>query len=238
MKRFVIAVACMLGSLWGGTASAGMLYPIAPPGSTVSLEPRDFIQSVPDQTFGLLNPNPVIGDNIGQHPGAFRVGFPPLGSYFVGVFGAPIDLNHPDNAVYLWETSNVSNDATGFLGPQIQLGYWNGLNFTGYGITQNALYKPTGVLEDSFPDPPFREITSSVTFLKDLLQDGMGNQLDYSLLTLNAVKIEVTDVNLHNQVTAVAVNTVPEPASIAIWGLGAIGVGLAALRKKKLAATV
>lgn len=234
MKRFVIAVACMLGSLWGGTASGG--YPIAPPGSTVSLEPRDFIQSVPDQTFGLLNPNPVIGDNYKQHPGAFGVSSPPLGSYFVGVFGAPIDLNHPDNAVYLWETTIPPIPATGTLGPQIQLGYWNGLNFTGYGITQNALYKPTD--EYTSISQSTYNINSSVTFLKDLLQDGMGNQLDYSLLTLNAVKIEVTDVNLHNQVTAVAVNTVPEPASIAIWGLGAIGVGLAALRKKKLAATV
>jgi hypothetical protein len=40
------------------------------------------------------------------NPGAFLVGFPPVGSFFIGVFGGPINTIDPDVSVYLWETSN------------------------------------------------------------------------------------------------------------------------------------
>ncbi len=99
-------------------AYASPVYPLAPPGSSVTLELDSFIQSVPEQSSGLPDPNPVIGDNIGQHPGAFGVGFPPVGTYFIGVFGGPINTNQPGNAVYLWETSVASVSMTFHLPAQ------------------------------------------------------------------------------------------------------------------------
>ena len=105
MKKLLTTFAAfvVIANLFGGQANAG-LYPVAPPGTSISLQPADFIQSVPEQSPGLPDPNPVIGDNLGQHPGAFGIGFPDTGTYFVGVFGRPIDTSQP-GAVYLWETT-------------------------------------------------------------------------------------------------------------------------------------
>ena len=188
----------------GGVVSAA-LYPVAPPGSFVELQPADFIQFVPDQSPGLPDPNPVLGDNLGQHPGAFGVGFPDAGTFFVGVFGGPINTGHPHAAVYLWETTNPPNGVA-FTGPQIQLGNWDGASFHPQGIPQTASYLGTGVLEAG------REITSSITPLSDFgIVPGHPEPL-------NAVRIEAI-ARLHNQVTAVAANVIPEPAALVVWTL-------------------
>jgi hypothetical protein len=211
MRRLVrvIAVVAGLELLLSSTAVADMLYPIAPAGSFVALHPGDFIQFVPEQSPGLPDPNPVTGDILGQHPGAFVSGMPPAGTFFVGLFGGAVDTNDPQAALYLWETSGGLGDA--FQGPQIQLGYWNGTAFIPYGNPQAAFYLDTGVLSDLGPPwmPAYggREIYSSRTPLSAL---GIYAGLP---LQLNAVRIEATE-SAHDQVTAVAANTVPEPSSM------------------------
>jgi hypothetical protein len=201
-----IALASLLVVLLGGTAFADT-YPIAPPGATVSLNASDFIQFVPQETPGMPVPNPVSGNNIGQHPGAFGTGFPPVGWFFIGVFGDLINTNDPTSAIYLWETSAAPFTGSS-TGPQIQLGYWNGNTFSPFGIPQSASYFGTGAPGMD----PFFEITSSITPLIDFgITPGFGSPL-------NALLVKVVDPNAHNQVTAVAANTVPEPSSLLLLG--------------------
>ena len=196
------------------TASANV-YPIAPPGTTVTLSLNDFIQSVPDGTPGLTGANPVIGDIIGQHPGAFITGAPLSGEFFIGVFGGRIGTGNPDAAVYLWETSG-GNEPHNMpeTGPLIQLGFWDGTAFTPEGLPQLASYLGTG---DSASD---KEILSSVTPLSDF---GVTPGFPF---TLNAVKIEIVDASVERQVTAVATNVIPEPGMgflLSVFSLGILG---------------
>jgi hypothetical protein len=202
-------------ALLAGTASA-TTYPIAPPGASVTLSPVDFIQSVPDESPRLPNPNPVIGDNLGQHPGAFVTGAPDLGSFFVGVFGGPIDTTLPDAAIYLWETTGFGAGVS-LTGPEIQLGFWDGTAFTPFGMSQPASYLATHVRAGTM------EIRSSITPLSDFdISPGFSSPL-------NAVEIEVVDSSAHNQVTAVAsnsveANAVPEPSVGPLLSIGLIGL--------------
>jgi hypothetical protein len=168
----------------------------------------------------------VIGDHLGQH-----IGWLPYDSFFIGVFGGPIATSKPDNAIYLWETTCCpgSNDVA-FTGPQIELGYWDGLGFTPFGIPQTASYLGTGVLEDpgNPPDPsepPFREITSSIVSLSDF---GIFTGFPF---VLNAIKIEAVDMSAHNQITAAATYVVPEPSTFILLGAGL--AGLVAWRRKR-----
>jgi hypothetical protein len=224
LLTIIAAAFAGMAAFFGGTASAGQ-YPVAPPGTYITLQLSSFIQSVPSQSSGLPVPNPVIGDHLGQHPGAFSSGQPPVGAYFVGVFAGLIDTSDPGTGVYLWETTGPG--LGGGAGPQIQLGHWDGTAFSAYGSPQAASYSGTGVLED-VGGGMYYEIYSSFTLLSAFgISPGAP-------LCLNAVRIEAT-VNAHNQVTAVAV--VPEPSftlgilsqpvatSAGVGGQAAFGVG-------------
>ena len=228
MKRLLtaMAVVAILAVSLNGTAYADT-YPISPPGASVALAARDFIQFVPEESPGLPVPNPVIGNNLGQHPGAFVIGFPELGSYFIGVFGGLIDTSNPTAAVYLWETTGGFPNTVPFPGPQIQVGYWDGLTFTAYGISQYASYLGTGIPETGQPpDTSRREITSSITPLVAFgITPGFASPL-------NAVRIEVADFS-HPQVTAVAATTVPEPSAMLLLGTGTALIGCSRLRSRK-----
>jgi PEP-CTERM motif len=212
---FIIVTGIVIAVVLNLNTAFGNSYPIYPPGANITLQPADFIQSVPDQSSGLPDPNPVIGDNLNQHPGAFGIGFPATGTYFVGVFGSPIDTRWP-GAVYLWETT--SSGFAGDPGPQISLGFWDGLAFTQLGDSVQALYYNTGVIWTSF-----YLINSSITPLSDF--NITGDHI------LNAVKIEAVD-GAHNQVTAVAANAIPEPSTILLVGVGLLG--LAGYARKRM----
>ena len=198
-------------------------FPIAPPGSNVILDSLDFIQSVPEQSPGLLTPNPVIGANLTQHPGAFRIGFPEVGTFFVGVFADLIDTTNPSSALYLWETTGAPDNTEPFPGPEIQIGFWDGNSFTPYGIPQLASYRGTG--EYWFDQGTFFEITSSVTPLSDF---GIAPGFP---VALNAVRIEAVNA-AHNQVTAVAADIVPESSTPLLIGIG-LAVLVALDRRKR-----
>ncbi len=241
MTRITLNVVFAAGmlALFGSPVSAD-LYSIAPSPNTVSLELNNFIQSVP-QGSGLATPNPVIGDNnIGssnsslsptQHPGAFDNGFPQNGSYFIGVFGGSIDTSNTDASVYLWETSS-SFFTSAVAGPQIQLGYWNGLDFKSSGNSVAASYLSTG--KDVFVIGPSAQgiyaLNSSITHLSDFHIS--GNPI------VNAVEISVTDQNAHNQVEAVAITAiVPEPSTFVVAATAAlVGLAIAWRRRKRVAA--
>jgi hypothetical protein len=206
MKKSLLTIStaafAAMATFFGGTASAGQ-YPVAPPGTYVTLDLSSFIQSVPSQTPGLPVPNPVIGDHLGQHPGAFVSGQPAPGTFFVGVFAGPIDTSNLNAKLYLWETSVAG--LGGSTGPQIQLGYWNGTAFSAYGNPQAASYLDTGVAGDIAG----MDIYSSIIPLSAFgIYPGFPN-------LLNAVEIEAADISAHNQVTAVAI---PETSATLLLG--------------------
>jgi hypothetical protein len=221
LLTIIAAAFAGMAAFFGGTASAGD-YPVAPPGTYITLQLSSFIQSVPSQSSGLPVPNPVIGDHLGQHPGAFGSGQPPVGTYFIGVFAGLIDTSDPGAGVYLWETSPAG--LGGGTGPQIQLGHWDGTAFSADGNPQAASYSDSGVAGDTAGMDIFSSFTPLSAF-------GISPGAP---LCLNAVRIEAT-VSGHNQVTAVAV--VPEPSftlgilshpaatSACVGGQAAFGVG-------------
>lgn len=220
----IVASAVITGAVNGTDRAFSSVYPVAPPNTMVTLQPADFIQSVPEQSPGLREPNSVIGDHLGQHPGAFDFGFPQVGTFFIGVFGGLIDSSRPENAVYLWETSCcVGTNDVAFAGPQVQLGSWDGIAFIPFGMPITAAYLGTGVLEDhgNPPDPmtpPFREITSSIISLSEF---GISPGVPF---VLNAIRVEVNDLSAHNQVTAVATHVVPEPSMVFLLGCGLLSL--------------
>ena len=214
MKKSLLTVIAAafagLATFFGGGAFAGQ-YPVAPPFTYVTLELSSFIQSVPYTSWtGSPDPNnPVIGDNLNQHPGAFYTGSPLVGAYFIGFFGVPIDTSNPGAAVYLWETTSVG--LNGAKGPQIQLGHWNGTAFHAYGNSSAASYYDTGVSVNT-GSGGYMELNSNITPLTDF-----GISPGFPAL-LNAVEIEASDFNAHNQVIAVAV--IPEPSATLLLGTG------------------
>lgn len=198
MKKSLLAISTAafagMATFFGATTSAGD-YPVAPPGTYVTLPLSNFVQSVPSQSPGLPVPNPVIGDHVGQHPGGFATGQPMPGTFFIGVLAGSIDTSDLAAGVYLWETSYPGSG--GATGPEIQLGHWDGMTFSAYGSPQPASYSGTGVLAD-VGGGLYYEIFSSFTLLS-----AFGISLGSPLL-LDAVKITATG-SAHNQVTAVAV---------------------------------
>ena len=196
-----------MAGFWAGPALAG-LYHIAPgPNTTVDLDGSDFLVAAPK---GLnYCESKAIGDNYGQHPGAFCVGWPPSDSYFIGVFADQLDLTFPQSKLYLWETtgSGLSGDA----GPHVQLGFWDwgSMTFTDRGTVETAHYFST-----QFVSPTNGYIiNSSVIPLNDLV---------LASDPINAVRISYNSGG-HNQVTAVAFKPVPEPSTAALFGLGLSG---------------
>jgi hypothetical protein len=228
MKYLAVTLAAAAGmaALSGGPASAD-LYPIAPPGTSVTLQPSEFIQSVP-QSFGVSYPNPlnqpngdtVIGDDIERHPGAV---FNSSSSFLIGVFGGPIDTS-PGADVFVWHTGR---DDFPFTGPLIQLGHWDDIGkvFTSFGNTVATSFLDTGV---SVPVVGFfGELSSSITPVSAFGVDGIP--------FLNAVELTYNNsLGSDNRVTGVAANLVPEPSTMLFFGSGlACLVGYGWQRKKQ-----
>jgi hypothetical protein len=196
-----------------------MLYPVAPPGTSVMLNPPDFIQSVPE-SVGVSYPTggTVIGDNLYQHPGAVLFPTPQFPAPFlIGVFGGPIDTSNPNTSVYLWETGG-GTVPTGEPGPLVMLGHWDGSVFNPFGKSVQADYQDTGV---SFQLDMTYYLHSSIIALSDFQIPGTP--------ILNAVMIEGVDVGpgpvrASSRVVAVAANTIPEPSSIVLLGTALAGL--------------
>lgn len=195
--------------LSGLRASAAALYPTAPAGTSVLLDHSSFIQYVPSESPGLPNPNPVIDDTLGQHPGAFGIGFPTPGQFFVGVFGDPIDPSAGEGVdVYLWEVEFIApgeEHTFPWVGPLVQVGFWDGATFQPYGSQVRAWYWDTGQRWLDDPDWALtgpRPILSSRIPWSSFVDPGFSHEL-------NAV--EVTATYGHIMVNAVAAAPVPEP---------------------------
>ncbi len=223
----IFTAVASVAMLSGVRASASVAYPTTPTGTSVTLDLIDFIQAVPRESPGLPNPNLVIGDTLGQHPGAFGIGFPLAGLFFDGVFGSSIDLS-PGTNVYLWEVEYVDPMAVlPFPGPLVQLGYWNGSTFQPHGNQVQAWYGLTdkrwlGDPQCGLPFTGCRPILSSTIPLSSFIPPGFSYEL-------NAV--EVTTVPGHIMVNAVAVDTLPEACTMLLVGGGLMG--LLAHRRKR-----
>jgi hypothetical protein len=207
----ISTAACAAMAAFFATTTSAELYPVAPPGSFVTLTRSSFIQSVPYTSWtGMPDPsNPAIGDNLYQHPGGFYTGQPLLGTYFIGVFAEQINASVSGAAIYLWETSGPIGG--GGQGPQVQLGRWTGTTFQAYGSPQPASYLDTGVWLDT-GGGLYMELYSSLIPLS-----AFGIEPGFPFL-LNAVRIEAADLNAHNQLIAAAV--VPEPSATFILAAG------------------
>jgi len=175
-------------------------YPIAPAGTSVFLQPWDFLQYSPDCARCNL-PNGVTGDDLDRHPGWAT----PVYASFIGVFAHDIDLDLAGAAIYLWESSSGDADSSVyFRGPDIQLGYWDGINFLASGVQAQALYYSTGLRQEAGTG---LVLHSSVTPLQDFQIQGKP--------TLNALRISAA-ADGHNQVIAVAAT--PEPSGLLLVG--------------------
>ena len=238
MKTIALLASVLMG-LFVSSASANF-YPIAPPHSLVSLDPSEFIYAVPQQTEGLVTPSPIIGDDVGQHPGAWQAADPSYGVtgpdlYLVGLFARPIDTSNANAAVYLWRTfGNLGSGYSGSVGgPQIEVGYWDGSTFTRYGRPQFASYRDTGVGGDAYIHPypceflcfEIHELASSMTLLSDF-----DIPLGFPTL-LNSVRIEAA--NFYDRqywagsdwrVTGIAANLVPEPETLSLLAVALIAL--------------
>ncbi len=225
--------------LIGGTTFAGPFppYPVAPPTDSINLQLGNFIQYVPEQSPWLeqwpwgTTVNPVIGDNIGQHPGGYISGGPPQGVYFVGVWDYVPEVYTKFGAgVYLWETTGGgglgSNDIP-FDGPQVQLGFWDGLGFLPVGNPHSASYQGTHVASDIAPT---FEICFSFIPFSDFGITDIGD-LHFPI----AARVEAAYPNAHNQVTAVALVDVPEPTGARlVLCVAALASGYALHRRKHI----
>jgi len=225
MRYLVVAIAAAAGmvGLSGGSASADA-YPIAPPGTYASLQPSEFLQSVP-QSRGIGYPNPlgqpngdtILGDDIERHPGAV---FDSSSSFLIGVFGSPI-ITAPGADVFVWHTGRFSQEP----GPLIQLGHWDGTAFTGVGRTLATTFLDTGVsVPINAPDPG--ELSSSVIPVSAF---GVGGTP-----ILNAVELTYnTSPTADNRVTGVAADLVPEPSTFLFFGTGLAGLFVYEWQRKK-----
>jgi hypothetical protein len=230
MKYLLVRVIVAIGlAAISGVPTSAQLYPAYPPspGSRpmfAILQPSDFVQSVAQATPFVTNPDELIGDHLGEHPGAFVSGMPPDGSFLVGVFGGPIAADRP-NAIGLWETSGPRPIDFIFGGPGIQLGFWDGFNFIPFGDQVQASYRDTGAPADDAG----MHIASSVIPLSRF------NLMLPPFVDLNAIRIEAIPGG-HNQVTGAAINVtnfIPEPSAVVLFGTGLVCVLARAWKVKK-----
>jgi len=216
LKYQALTVAAAMTAISGGLASA-QSYPVAPPGTSVTLQPGDFFQSVP-QSVDLNYPlgGTVIGDNLYQHPGGVlgKLGGYDPSAYLIGVFGGLVDINSTTSSVYLWESGGGNVGPAGESGPQVVLGYWNGQSFRSYGNSVQAIYQDTGVSFFEYDMQYF--IHSSIIPLSDFQITGDP--------ILNAVMISSGGPGSDSRLTAAASNTVPEPSTMLLLGVAFIAL--------------
>ncbi|MFM9916309.1 MAG: PEP-CTERM sorting domain-containing protein [Rhizobacter sp.] len=208
----VAASFLLAGSCWAG------VYPLAPWGSTVTLQPGNFIQSMPDASPDLLPRQlDVLGPYLDRHPGAVLENYSEL-KYFVGQFDYSFDRHNFGDGigVMLWETTGEC--FYGQAGPSVRLGYWDGDMFRAAGDEVQSSYYCAG-----YGDLTQKTINSSVIPFSDF------NIADDSLM--NAVRVTGT-ARGHDMVSAVAADfKIPEPSTLLLAAVGLLGLAATARRR-------
>jgi len=221
MKRFTfILIAVVMTSGFSVAAAGANSYPIYPPGTSVQLEPSNFI-NIARATPGLPDVALLPGDNLAQH--LYTLGAQsPAGSYVIGVLNGRIDTSFPGN-IYMWLTSGWEYAG----GPDelvMALGNWVGNSFVLDSDFVPASFYYTGeyvtVPSDSRGNGPIPyALNCSVTPLSDFHFTGDRY--------VNAIIMGKTN-QLPSHVSAVAVDSfpvsnVPEPSTILLLVLGLAG---------------
>ncbi len=111
-------------------------------------------------------------------------------------------------------------DAVGF---RVGTGYFSGVSQYLYELLDNNVVVLSGAVSGASTYLGFEGGVFDTIRVRDSLSGG-GSVTDGGFQALSIDSIET------------ATNTVPEPASMVIWGIGALGMGLVARNRKKLAA--
>lgn len=198
----------------GGSASAGLLTVINPSFESQSLAVNAF-------TVGTLT-----GWSAPGVQGAFRPG-PTI--YTAGIpDGNNVAFSHTGGGTISQILSDVLTANTLYT-LSVNVGDRLDLTFSGYSI--NLLAGSTVLASTSTPVPlNGRFATATVQFQTLATHANLGALLQIQLITTPGGQVNYDNVRLDG--TAVA--AVPEPASIAMWSLGALGMMFARRKRQQL----
>jgi hypothetical protein len=211
-RRQLVATAAMLSLLGSAMAASAAIVPVV----NSSFESPPTAVFTPGLITGWTLSNPL--DQGVFNPGAF----PPAGITATdGVQTAYLNSGNISQTLPALLTANTAYTL------QVDVGDRADISFPGYRV--RLLAGATLLAEEFSLTPVSGFLTSTVNFTALPGNPALGQPLTIQLVS-NGVQVNFDNVRL--DATPAPVAPIPLPASLAVWGVGAFGVGLVYRRRK------